>query len=219
MVKGENLKQEQQGETIPGPDALPDDVVVSPDTRRKERLPPNQSRTKKWPVLDAHGAPSISKEDWKLEISGLVRSPLSFDWKAFRELPSVKVFADMHCVTQWSRLGNLWEGVSTRKIVDRAGPLENARFVVVHGYDRGFTTNLPLEAILCEDALLAVTHDGEPISLEHGGPVRLVVPQLYAWKSTKWIRKLELVAEDRAGFWEEAGYHMLGDPWKEQRFG
>ena len=213
------MKQKRQGETVPGPDALPDDVVVSPDTRRKERLPPNQSRTKKWPVLDAHGAPSIRMEDWKIEITGLVRSPLSFDWKAFRGLPRIKVFADMHCVTQWSRLGNLWEGVSTRELIGRAEALEKARYVIMHGYDRGFTTNLPLEAFLSEDALLADIHDGEAITLEHGGPVRLVVPQLYAWKSAKWIQKLELVAEDRAGFWEEAGYHMLGDPWKEQRFG
>jgi DMSO/TMAO reductase YedYZ molybdopterin-dependent catalytic subunit len=212
------LKQTKQGETIPGPDALPDDVVISPDTRRKERLPPNQSRTKKWPVLDAHGAPTISAEDWKLEITGLVRTPLSFDWKTFRALPRVKVFADMHCVTQWSRLGNLWEGVSTRKLVERAGVTEQAHYVVMLGYDHGFTTNLPLEAFLSDDALLTDLHDGEPISLEHGGPVRLIVPQLYAWKSAKWIRKLEFVADDRAGFWEEEGYHMLGDPWKEQRF-
>ncbi len=157
-------------------------------------------------------------EDWKLEITGLVRTPLSLDWKTFRDLPRIKVFADMHCVTQWSRLGNLWEGVSTRELTDRAGVLDQARFVIMHGYDRGFTTNLPLEAFMAEDALLTDLHDGEPISLEHGGPVRLIVPQLYAWKSAKWLRKLELVDEDRAGFWEDEGYHMLGDPWKEQRF-
>ena len=128
------MKQKLQGETIPAPDALPDDVVISPDTQRKERLPPSQSRTKKWPVLDAHGAPTISMEDWKLEITGLVRTPLSFDWKTFRDLPRIKVFADMHCVTQWSRLGNLWEGVSTRELTDRAGVLDQARFVIMHNF-------------------------------------------------------------------------------------
>jgi DMSO/TMAO reductase YedYZ molybdopterin-dependent catalytic subunit len=193
-------------------------VIVSPDTRRGERLPPNQARTGKWPVLDAHGPPQIDLGAWNLVVSGLVKSNLSFDWTEFRALPRVQVFADMHCVTRWSRLGNVWEGVSAREILARAEPLPEARFVVMQGYDHGFTTNLPLEAFAAEDVLLADSHDGHPISLEHGGPLRLVVPRLYAWKSAKWVKRIELVSEDEPGFWERAGYHDVGDPWKEERF-
>lgn len=206
-----------QTEAIPAADALDDDVIISSDTRRAERLPPNQVRTKKWPVLDSRGAPEIADGGWKLTLTGLVDNELSFDWKGFRTLPRVKVFADMHCVTRWSRLGNLWEGVSSETLMERAGVRPEARYVIAHGYDGGFTTNLPLDAFRFEDVLLADTHDGEPISLEHGGPLRLVVPKLYAWKSAKWIRSLELVDTDRAGYWEEGGYHMVGDPWDEQR--
>lgn len=122
-------------------------------------------------------------------------------------------------MTRWSRLGNLWEGVSTRHLVELAGGARpEACFVVAHGYDHGFTTNLPLDAFLAEDAVVALLHDGEPITLEHGGPARLIVPRLYAWKSAKWCSGFELIAEDRAGFWEENGYHMHGDPWREERF-
>ena len=207
-----------QGDAIPGTDDLGDDVVISSDARRAERLPPHQVRTKKWPVLDSRGAPKISADTWTLTVTGLVDSELSLDWKAFRELPRVKVFADMHCVTRWSRLGNLWEGISTETLLAPAGVHSKARFVIAHGHDGSFTTNLPLEAFCSEDALAADTHDGEPISLEHGGPVRLVVPKLYAWKSAKWLRAIELVENDRAGYWEEGGYHMVGDPWDEERF-
>ena len=207
-----------QGDSPPTSDDVDADVIVSPDTERVERLPPNQVRTKKWPVLDAHGPPDIDLDDWELTISGLVDSIVSWTWDEFRELPRVKVFADMHCVTRWSRLGNLWEGVSTRELLTGAKPLPEARFVVVHAHDHEWTTNLPLDAFLSEDALFADTHDGEPISLEHGGPVRLVVPALYAWKSAKWVSGIELVEEDQAGFWERGGYHMLGDPWREQRY-
>jgi len=207
-----------QGERIKNAEDVGAGVIVSSDTRRAERLPPNQARTKKWPVLDAQGPPRIDIDTWTLGISGLVKSELSFDWKEFRALPRVRVFADMHCVTRWSRLGNVWEGVATREILRRAEALPEARFVVVHGYDHGFTTNVPLEALASDDVLLADTHDGQPISLEHGGPLRLVVPRLYAWKSAKWVKRIELVSEDEPGFWERAGYHDVGDPWKEERF-
>jgi DMSO/TMAO reductase YedYZ molybdopterin-dependent catalytic subunit len=207
-----------QSERIKNAEDVGAGVIVSSDTRRAERLPPNQARTKKWPVLDAQGPPRIDLDTWTLGISGLVKSELSFDWKEFRALPRVRVFADMHCVTRWSRLGNVWEGVATREILRRAEALPEARFVVVHGYDHGFTTNVPLEALASDDVLLADTHDGQPISLEHGGPLRLVVPRLYAWKSAKWVKRIELVSEDEPGFWERAGYHDVGDPWKEERF-
>jgi DMSO/TMAO reductase YedYZ molybdopterin-dependent catalytic subunit len=207
-----------QGEAIPTAEGAGVDVVVSPDTRRAHRLPPNQARTKKWPVLDAHGPPAVDLSRWKLGVSGLVSTALLLDWKGFRALPRVKVYADMHCVTRWSRLGNVWEGVSTREIAARAGILADARYVIAHGYDSEFTTNLPLDAFLAEDALLADTHDGEPLPVEHGGPLRLVVPRLYAWKSAKWLKRIELVSEDEPGFWERAGYHDVGDPWNEERF-
>jgi DMSO/TMAO reductase YedYZ molybdopterin-dependent catalytic subunit len=200
-------------------DSLDAGVIVSPDTLRAERVPPGQSRTRKWPVLHASDVPDVTTATWSLEITGLVETPLKFDWDQFRTLPRVKVFSDFHCVTRWSRLGNLWEGVSVREVMNRAGVKPAARFVVLTGYDWGWTTNLPLDEFLAEDALFADTHDGEPIDADHGGPVRLVVPRLYAWKSAKWVRRVELVPADRPGYWEQAGYHNHGDPWTEERFG
>ncbi len=200
------------------PDTQPAEVIISPDTRRANRIPPGQSRTRKWPVLDAHGPPQLNLETWKLEVFGLVETPAAFSLAEFQQLPRVKVFSDFHCVTRWSRLGNLWEGVATRTLAERCGVQPAARFVVLHAYDNDWTTNLPAAMFLAEDALLADLHDGQPVSLEHGGPVRALVPQLYAWKSAKWIRAIEFVAHDRAGYWEDGGYHMNGDPWREQRF-
>ncbi len=193
-------------------------VIISPDTRRDERVPPGQSRTRRYPVLDAFGPPRISLESWHLDVTGAVERPQSWDWKEFQSLPSVRVFSDFHCVTRWSRLGNTWEGVATRLIAERAGISDEARFVVLHAFDNEWTTNLPVEYFLAEDSLLAWSHDGRPLSLEHGGPLRAIVPRLYAWKSAKWLKGIEFVREDRAGFWEHGGYHMLGDPWREQRF-
>lgn len=197
-----------------------DGVIVSLDTRRADRIPPGQSRTGKWPVLDASGPPRIDLGKWQLRVGGLVARPASWSWEEFLALPRVKVFADFHCVTRWSRLGNMWEGVSVRELVNRAGGLKpGALFVMAHGYDQGWTTNLPIEDFLAEDALVAISHDGEPLEIEHGGPARLIVPRLYAWKSAKWLAAIEFLDHDRAGFWERNGYHMHGDPWKEERFG
>lgn len=193
-------------------------VIVSPDTQRANRIPPGQSRTRKWPVLDASGTPRVDPATWQLRIFGLVERPLTFSLAEFKALPRVKVFADFHCVTKWSRLGNIWEGVSTRELLERAGIKPDAKFVLCHGYDNDWTTNLPLGDFLATDALLADLHDGEPIPPDHGGPVRGMVPQLYAWKSAKWIRGIELLDFDRPGYWERGGYHMHGDPWTEERF-
>lgn len=201
------------------PEDIPADLIVSPDTRRTNRIPPGQSRTRKWPVLDAFGPPLVDLADWKLKLFGLVERPVTLTLDQFRSLPRVKVFSDFHCVTKWSRLGNVWEGVATCHLLALAGMKPEAKFVVCHGYDNGWTTNLPLSDFLQEDCLLADTHDGQAISLEHGGPVRGLVPQLYAWKSAKWICGIELVEHDRAGYWEAGGYHMHGDPWTEERFG
>ncbi len=207
-----------QSELPPRPEEQAEGVIISPDTRRDNRIPPRQARTRKWPVLDASGPPRMDMDKWKFTVRGLVNAPLEFTWEEFRKLPRVKVFADMHCVTRWSRLSNLWEGVTTREILNRAGIQPNARFVLASGYDKGWSTNMPLEEFLHEDCLFADTHDGQPIDAEHGGPLRLVVPRLYAWKSAKWVRGIELVEHDRAGFWERGGYHMHGDPWTEERF-
>lgn len=209
-----------QDERIPIPEDAQPGIIISPDTRRAKRVPPGQSRTKKWPILDAYGPPQIDAASWRLALTGLVAKPLTVDWSTFSQLPRIRVFSDFHCVTRWSRLGNLWEGVSTRELTDRAGGVQpGAEFVLVRGYDSEWTTNLPLNEFLAEDALVAVSHDGEPLSAEHGGPARLIVPRLYAWKSAKWIREIQFLDRDRAGFWERNGYHMHGDPWKEERYG
>jgi DMSO/TMAO reductase YedYZ molybdopterin-dependent catalytic subunit len=211
-------KKKTQPDELPGSDALPTGVIVSPDTRRHQRLPPGQSRTQKWPVLDASGPPAIDPARWTFGIHGLVSNPVTWSWEEFQALPRVQVFSDFHCVTRWSRLGNVWEGPSTRHLLELVGGAQpEARFVLVHAYDGGWTTNLPLTDFLAEDALVALLHDGEPLAEEHGGPARLIVPQLYAWKSAKWVSAIELLDKDRAGFWERNGYHMHGDPWQEQR--
>jgi len=213
-------RTKDQGDEIPSPAGLPSDVIVSADALRGARIPPGQSRTKKWPVLDASGAPQIDMAEWRFRMYGLVAQTLEWNWEEFSRLPRRKVFADFHCVTRWSRLGNLWEGVTTRELVRMAGGASpEAKFVLVHGLDRGWTTNLPLEDFLAEDSLVAILHDGEPITAEHGGPARLIVPRLYAWKSAKWVTGVELMAQDRAGFREVNGYHMRGDPWRQERFG
>jgi DMSO/TMAO reductase YedYZ molybdopterin-dependent catalytic subunit len=188
-------------------------MIISPDVYRENRIPPGQSRTRKWPVLHYGYVPTIDLSRWRFEVTGLVERPLAFTWEEFQQLPRTKVFADFHCVTRWSRLGNLWEGVSVLELLQRAGVLPAARYVVAAGYDSGWTTNLPLQDFAVEDALLADTHDGEPIDADHGGPLRLIVPRLYAWKSAKWIKSIELTAEDRPGYWEQGGYHLHGDPW------
>ena len=186
--------------------------------RRAGRLPPGQSLTLKWPVLHVGKVPEFDPASWRFTVSGLVEQPFELTWSEFRALPRVRVQADFHCVTTWSKFDNVWEGVAVRIIVERAKPRPEARFVVQH-CNGGYTTNVPLDDLLRADALLADTHSPEPLTPEHGGPLRMIVPHLYAWKSAKWIRGLEFVDRDRAGFWERRGYHMYGDPAREQRFG
>ncbi len=195
-------------------------VLVSPDVRRDNRIPPRQALTRKWPVLHYGAVPVFDREAWTFRIFGLVERPWQCSYDEFLALPRVTVHADMHCVTRWSKLDNVWEGVSTRTVLAQVKPLPEARFVLVHA-EHGFTTNLPLDDFLGEDCLFAWRHNGQDLEPDHGYPLRLVVPRLYAWKSAKWVRGIELLAEDRAGFWEEwahGGYHMRGDPWAEQRF-
>lgn len=207
-----------QKDGIPSPDQLPSDVIISEDTRRSHRLPEGQHRTPKWPVLHATRVPEIDVADWTLKVCGLVERPLEFTLSQFQQLPRVRVFADFHCVTTWSRLGNLWEGVSVRELLKQAGIQSTAQFAVIGAFDDGWTTNVPLSALQDDDVLLANLHDGAPIVADHGGPVRLVVPKLFAWKSAKWVNRIELTDRNIPGYWERAGYHNVGDPWKAQRY-
>ena len=184
----------------------------------EDRLPPGQHRVTDWPVLDLGVQPKILEERWELRVFGLVDEQTRWDWRGFMALPQRLGVTDMHCVTTWSRYDNQWEGVATRDILALVGPKPEARFVVLHSYD-GYTTNLPLDDFAAEDAMLVHAWDGKPLSVEHGGPVRLLVPHLYLWKSAKWLHRIELIAADRAGYWEERGYHDRGDPWTEQRYG
>lgn len=185
--------------------------------RGRDRLPPGQHEVQTWPVLDLGIQPRIAPQDWSLAVDGLVANPLKWKFDDFLAQPQVTDRSDIHCVTAWSRFDNDWEGVSTRHLVELAQPLPKARHVVCHSSD-GYTTNLTLEHFTAPDALLAYKWQGEPISREHGGPVRTIVPQFYFWKSAKWIKRIEFVAEDRPGYWENRGYHNEGDPWKEERY-
>jgi DMSO/TMAO reductase YedYZ molybdopterin-dependent catalytic subunit len=196
------------------------DPIVSPDTHRSERLPPGQALTRKWPVLHAGPTPGFDSATWDLRVFGLVKRKKTFNYAEFFALPRVKVRADMHCVTRWSKLDNLWEGVATRELLKYVELLPEAKFVMVH-CEHGFTTNLPVDDFFGEDCLFAMKHGGVDLEPDHGHPLRLVVPRLYAWKSAKWVRGIEFLAADRPGFWESwemGGYHMRGDPWVEERF-
>ena len=172
----------------------------------------------KWVILRYSQVPYGETSQWNLSIFGLVKKERVLSYEEFTSLPRVKVFSDVHCVTGWSKLDNLWEGVSTSVVSDLAEIDPEARFLMVHSAD-GFTTNLSLEDFLQEDALFALKCNGQPLTPEHGGPVRLVVPRLYFWKSAKWVVGLEFIAEDTPGYWESRGYHNRGDPWKEERYG
>jgi DMSO/TMAO reductase YedYZ molybdopterin-dependent catalytic subunit len=186
--------------------------------KREGRLPPGQSLTLKWPVLHYGSVPRFDPATWDFRVYGLVESPLRLTWQEFNALPKVRSMSDFHCVTRWSRFNNQWEGVAFRELLHRARPQPEAAYVLVHA-EQGFTANVPLADLDREEVLLATHHDGEPLTGDHGYPLRLIVPHLYAWKSVKWVRGLELLDHDMPGFWEQNGYHMYGDPWKEQRFG
>jgi DMSO/TMAO reductase YedYZ molybdopterin-dependent catalytic subunit len=186
--------------------------------KREGRLPPGQSLTLKWPVLHYGSVPRFDPATWDFRVYGLVESPLRLTWQEFNALPKVRSMSDFHCVTRWSRFNNQWEGVAFRELLHRARPQPEAAYVLVHA-EQGFTANVPLADLDREEVLLATHHDGEPLTGDHGYPLRLIVPHLYAWKSVKWVRGLEFLDHDMPGFWEQNGYHMYGDPWKEQRFG
>ena len=183
----------------------------------EDRLPPGQHLVRDWPVLDLGVHPRIDPARWTLRVFGAVQEALTWDWPAYQAQPQMREVTDIHCVTTWSRYDNAWDGVATRTLLDAVRPLPSAAFVVLHSQD-GYVTNLPLADFAAGDALLAHSWEGKPLTVEHGGPVRLVVPHLYLWKSAKWLQRIEFVTADKPGFWETRGYHDRGDPWAEQRY-
>jgi DMSO/TMAO reductase YedYZ molybdopterin-dependent catalytic subunit len=184
----------------------------------RQRQPPGQVLTRKWPVLHYGTVPLVDTSRWSFDVSGAVERPFRLSWDELLALPRREVLCDMHCVTQWSRLDNLFEGVPLESLFERAGIRPEAQYVMVHGA-QDYTTNLPLPDLMRPGNLLALKHGGEELTPEHGGPVRLLVPHLYLWKSAKWVTGFEFMEDDYPGFWEQNGYHMRGDPWLEERFG
>jgi len=192
------------------------------------RLPPGQSLTNRFPVLHYGQVPRVNLETWNLRIWGQVEKPVELTWQEFNQLPRRKISIDLHCVTRWSKLDTLWEGVSVRDMIEQGifKPLPEGRYVMQHA-EMGYTVNLPLEIVLADNFLLATHFNGEPIAPEHGYPLRGVVGAVpdrddlftpYLWKGAKWLRSLEFMKEDNPGFWEQAGYHNDADAWKEQRY-
>jgi DMSO/TMAO reductase YedYZ molybdopterin-dependent catalytic subunit len=185
--------------------------------REEGRLPPGQSLTLKWPILHEGSVPHFDPVRWDFRVFGLVRNPVKLPWEEFKRLPRITTTSDFHCVTRWSRFDNQWEGVAFHEIMKLADPPPEAKYVLVHA-EQGYTANVSLADLARDHVLLATHHDGRPLDPEHGYPLRLIVPHLYAWKSVKWVRGFEFLESDAPGFWEQNGYHMRGDPWKEQRF-
>jgi DMSO/TMAO reductase YedYZ molybdopterin-dependent catalytic subunit len=181
------------------------------------RLPPGQYLTEKWPVLHAGTVPNTDLTTWDFTVSGEVEEPLRLTWDELTALPATEIKLDIHCVTRWSRFDTSFKGVHWRDLAELASPKPSGRFVVAHA-EQGFTANVPLAAIEDENALIAYEADGEPLTPEHGWPLRLVVPSKYFWKSAKWLRGLQLLDRDQPGFWERYGYHNEADYWKEERY-
>jgi DMSO/TMAO reductase YedYZ molybdopterin-dependent catalytic subunit len=191
--------------------------VLEQKMKSEGRLPPGQSLTLKWPVLHYGSVPRFDPERWDFFVSGLVENPVRWNWGEFSSLPTVTTHSDFHCVTRWSRFDNGWTGVGFREVLGRVKAKPAAKYVLVHA-EQGFTANVPLADLDRDKVLFATHHDGDPLSADHGYPLRLIVPHLYAWKSVKWVRGVEFLEQDRPGFWEQNGYHMYGDPFKNQRF-
>ena len=182
------------------------------------RLPPGQYLTEKWPVLHAGSVPSTDLATWDLRVFGEVESELRLSWDELTALRASENVQDIHCVTRWSRFDTQFKGVHWRELAALVNPKQTANFVIAHA-EQGYTTNVPISFLEADDALLAYEADGEPLGLEHGWPLRLVIPDKYFWKSAKWLRAIELRSNDQPGFWERYGYHNDADPWQEQRYG
>ena len=189
---------------------------LNPDRVRPD-APPGQFVTDKFPVLTFGPTPRIDLDAWQFRVSGLVDEEITLDWQQFNDLPQATLDAEFHCVTQWSKLQNTWQGILFTDVMKLVTPKPEAKYVMAHCYG-GYTTNVALDVLLDDDVLFAHSHDGGPLTPQHGGPMRLVVPKRYGWKSAKWVNGIEFMAEDEPGFWEMRGYHMEGDPWKEERF-
>ena len=193
-------------------------ITGKPDALHTMRLPPGQKEVKNWPVLDLGLQPEIDKASWRLSIDGLVELPAVLTFEQFLALPQTEEVSDIHCVTQWSRYDNHWKGVSARDVVALVRPKDEARHVIFHSHD-GYTTNVRREVFEADDVIMASQWEGQPLTREHGGPVRIVIPRFYFWKSAKWVKRIEFSRDDKPGFWEVRGYHNEGDPWKEERYG
>ena len=189
----------------------------SPTVLRADRVPPGQYQTDKFPVLSLTAPPPFDPRTWRLTVSGLVEKPVSWSWDELLQLPAVELDADFHCVTRWSRLDNVWTGILATTIRDLVQPRPEATHVLQHGAE-GYTTNLKLADFFTADVMLAYKHDGAFLPPEHGAPLRVITPQLYAWKGAKFLTGLEFLAQDQIGYWEARGYHNHGDPWTEERF-
>jgi DMSO/TMAO reductase YedYZ molybdopterin-dependent catalytic subunit len=194
-----------------------ENVIISPDTQRKNRVPPGQHLTDHFPVLHYNGIPKFDASKWTFRIWGLVEKERRLNFDEFITLPHVKVLSDIHCVTGWSKLDNLWEGISASEIRNLVIIKPEAKYVMIYCSD-DYYTNLSFEDFFQSDVLFAIKYNNEPITPEHGYPVRLVVPRLYLWKSAKLANGIQFLAKDTPGFWESRGYHNHGDPWKEERY-
>lgn len=191
--------------------------IISETTTGKARIPPGQYKTEKFPVLDLGEQPRFDPATWKFQVWGEVENAFVLSWKEFQGLPRVQLKADFHCVTRWSRLDLDWEGVHIRSIFEKARPKKGATAVMAHCTE-GYTTNVTMKDLDDTDVILADTLEGKPLPIEHGGPVRLLVPKLYGWKSAKFLQGLEFLRADAPGYWEQRGYHMRGEYWAEERF-
>ena len=195
-------------------------VTRRPDNNRGGRVPPGQFVTEKFPVLHYGNVPAVELATWDFRVFGLVETPIRLTWDEFRALPETMLTTDIHCVTRWSKLDTTWSGVSWRDFIEAAGVRFSldASHLMAH-CENNFTTNLPLDVLDDPETMFAWEYEGEPLTPEHGWPLRLLVPKRYFWKSAKWIRGIEFMAGDRPGFWERNGYHMNGEYWREERFG
>ena len=193
-------------------------LTGTPDAAHDHRLPPGQRLVTNWPVLDLGIQPDVPRTEWRLTVDGAVVMPIVWTFDDLMSQPAFEDVSDIHCVTQWSRYDNRWRGVSAQHLLSVVQPLPHANHVVLHSYD-GYTTNVRLDHFADADCLLAHSHDGAPILRDHGGPVRMIIPRFYLWKSAKWLKRIEFVTTDKPGFWETRGYHNEGDPWTEARYG
>lgn len=184
----------------------------------QDRLPPGQRLVRDWPILDLGIEPDVTPQKFRLDLDGAVENRLSLNYDEYMALPFAESVSDMHCVTQWSRYDNHWKGISARTILEMVKPQKEAKFVIFHAVD-GYTTNIRMDQFDQPDVFLVHEWEGKPISRAHGGPVRMLVPKLYLWKSAKWLRRIQFTINDHPGFWEQRGYHNNGDPWLEERYG